>query len=249
MSETWPVICDDPVSQRLYERRRAMGKSHEEAVSYAAFWANRYVPEIEDGATTHFRSIRLDPEAHYLGAGFAAQVRYWRMRQAGQSHNIAEVLATRSFPGTRGTDRSFMQGRALDGSQFEGLPDVVGRNYVAQAADAGVNPAGRYYCGSVARFPGDPRAWVGSINDVKRICEAEGWTARGAVNVEPPLYRDGYVPPETYEVADELVERDVRAALLDDPGLEPFRDEIKAEIAKERAGIHGEKGHAEAEEV
>ncbi len=169
------------------------------------------------------------------------QSRYITMRRDGQSHNMAEVLALRKFPSTTGTDRAFMEGRALDGAQFQGMPGDVGRQYVAAAAKAGVNTAGKWYSGTLARFPMDPQAWVGGTADVKAVCDKEGWTARGSVNADAPKYAEHWQAPEKYEVAPAIVEAKVRETIAAMPELAPRRDEVKAAIGAKMAGSYGEK--------
>lgn len=155
----------------------------------------------------------------------------------GCSPALAEMLATRTFPGTRGTDRAFMQGRHLDGSQFEGLPPIVGRQYVAQAEAAGVNPTGKYYSGTLARFPGDPEAWVDSVGDIKRLCEQRGWGATGAVNITTP---EGDGPSDApYRVADDIVDEHVGQVLEQRPELLPRALEIREEVQGRLSGVHG----------
>lgn len=153
----------------------------------------------------------------------------------GCSERLAEMLASRSFPGTKGTDRAFMQGRALDGAQFEGQPDIVGRDYVAKALASGVNPAGKYYLGTLARYPGDPEAWVDSLHDVRRTCEERGWGATGAVDVAAPQYA-AVEPPSKYAVAPDLVERYADEAVAERPELAARRPELREELAERLAG-------------
>ncbi len=159
---------------------------------------------------------------------------YLTMRHAGESHRMAEMLATGKFPGTKGTDRAFMQGRHLDGSQFEGLPDIVGKDYVARAVAAGVNPAGKYYSGPLARYPGDPRAWVDSLHDVRRIAAERGLNVSGAVSITPPEPVGADHAP--YRVAPEIVREHVAGLLADRPDLAAKRDEVTAEVATKLAG-------------
>jgi hypothetical protein len=169
------------------------------------------------------------------------QSAYEAMVAAGESHSIAELLALRTFPGIKGTDAVFMEGRKLDGSQFQGQ-DLVASHHLKKARDAGVNPVGKHYLGGLADHPGDPRAWVSGLGDVRRVCEERGWSCDGAVKVDAPKYADGYVPPDRYAPADDLVEAEVRARIADDPARANFRGELKHEVAREMAGVHGEGG-------
>lgn len=151
---------------------------------------------------------------------------------------LAEMLASRSFPGCRGTDRAFMQGRKLDGSQFEGLHPLVGRTYLEAAARAGVSVTGKYYSGVAARFPGDPEAWIDSTHDLKVLCERRGWGCTGAVEVKPrEAGSDPLAGP--YQVADDLVEDHVAAVLAQRPELAPRASEIREEVQGRLSGVHG----------
>ncbi len=165
----------------------------------------------------------------------AEQARYVQMRQDGQTHNFAEMLATRSFPGVKGTDSVFMEGRKLGGQQFEGLPRPMGQRYLDVAAKAGVNVSGKYYSGTLARFPMDPRAWVSGLGDVRRIARERNVGLSGAVEIASPKYADGYVPPEKYQVAEEIVDRHVGELAGDGP----VTAEVRAEVAKKLAGVKG----------
>lgn len=164
------------------------------------------------------------------------QLRYLAMRAAGQSHNMAEVLALGAFPGVHGTDAAFMKGRKLGGSQFDNVPPRVGREYLAKAKSAGVNPAGKYYMGSLAREPGDPQAWISGTDDIKRVVRDRGWSCSGRVNVPPPKYADQYEMPKHYKVAEDIVDREVAARVRADPSLAAKKDELKEEVTALRSG-------------
>ncbi len=179
-------------------------------------------------------------ERRVISAIPVVQAHYEECIRNGCSPTLAEVLATRSFPGVRGTDRSFMQGRHLDGSQFEGTPPGVGRDYVAKALAAGVNPTGKFYSGPLARFPADPRAWIDSLSDVRRIAEERNLSVQGAITREatPADPLPGSSGP--YRVADEIVNEHVAQRLASDPdAARRPRDELRHEIATTLAGASG----------
>lgn len=154
----------------------------------------------------------------------------------GCSPALADMLASRTFPGTKGTDRSFMQGRKLDGSQFQDVP-LVGEHHLAKAREAGVSTTGKYYCGSLAAFPGDPRAWVDGLHDVKEVCEERGWEANGAIKVESPKYAGA--EPGPYRVADDIVDDHLVQVLEQKPDLIPRAAEVREEIQGRLSGVHG----------
>ena len=100
-----------------------------------------------------------------VSSDLVVQARYENMRLDGQSHNMAEMLATRSFPGVK-TDAVVNEGK------FSGDRGKVGPHQLwlkQQAEAAGVSTAGKWYCSGLASFPGDPTAWVGDRGDVLRI--------------------------------------------------------------------------------
>lgn len=163
---------------------------------------------------------------------------YLQCLENGCTPVLAEMLASRSFPGTKGTDRAYMQGRQLGGAQFEGIP-LVGRHHLKIAHDAGVSVTGKWYAGTLARpgFPGDPEAWVSSLDDLRAIVKRRGWTCTGAVEIKEPRYLD--VEPQAYHVADDLVEQYVEDAIAEDPALEMKRADVKEAIAVKLAGRYG----------
>ena len=182
---------------------RDAGYSHDQAFSAAAYKAaTRPIEPFEDGDTVFF--VRLDKFNRKISDNFGQQVHYWKMRLKGESHRMAEMLATRSFPGIRGTDSTFMQGSHMQDGMLEGV-----RQRMAQAA--GVDTNGRRYIAGLARFPGDPEAWVSGLSDVRRICTDRGWNCHGAFEYEAP---EAWSPPAPdVPVAADIVAEHVAAEL------------------------------------
>ena len=131
------------------------------------------------------------------------QARYENMRLDGQSHNMAEMLATRSFPGVK-TDAVFNEGK------FSGDMGKVGPHQLwlkLQAEAAGISTAGKWYCSGLASFPGDPTAWVGDRGDVLRIAREKNMTVHGYVEHEAhETDPGGDVPIDESIVNDEVEE-------------------------------------------
>lgn len=86
------------------------------------------------------------------------QAEYEAMREAGESHNMAEMLALQAFPFGRDENRILMQGKE----------------------------SGKFYSSGLARFQGDPRAIVSSAADIRRIAQEDGLIVKGTVNVSQP---------------------------------------------------------------
>lgn len=135
---------------------------------------------------------------------------------------LAEMLALQQPP-MSDSEREWAHGRCNE-NQFENQ-DFVGNHHRKLAKKAGVNPKGKFYVSGLATYPGDPRAWVSSRDEVKSICEKNGWGCRGAVNV---ARRTDEAPPAPIDVADDLVESYAKQAIAKDPGLaeKPF-EEVK----------------------
>jgi hypothetical protein len=117
-----------------------------------------------------------------LRAGQGAIAMYERLLQQGYGHRWAEMCALQSPPATKGTDRSFMQGR-YNNEQLSDMPPDHARNIITLARRAGISVSGKYYVSGLAdnRGPGDPAAWVDSVHDVKKVAAEKNLTVRGAV--------------------------------------------------------------------
>jgi hypothetical protein len=115
------------------------------------------------------------------------QERYVRMRLEGQSHNMAEILATGKFPGTR-TDVEWNRGH-VNGNQFAENPvqSKIGDYYRRLAEESGQSTTGKVYRSGLAQFPGDPRAWVSTRGEAEQYVRETGRSCHGLVNVEAPM--------------------------------------------------------------
>jgi putative FmdB family regulatory protein len=87
--------------------------------------------------------------------------------------------------------------------------------HMERAKKAGVNTAGKKYDPSIARFPGDPKAWVGSDTDVRQVLEHRGWGSKGKVKVAPRF--DGHEAPQG-GLAEKHVRQLVHERMTVDPG-------------------------------
>ena len=118
-------------------------------------------------------------------ASDAVQAHYRKMIAAGQSEQFALMCALQQPPGTRGTDRAFMEGR-LSGNWLDDLPKRQANWMVKEAKAAGINPNGKFYLSGIADKRGhlDPEAWVDSVDDIKRVARARNLSVQGLVNIE-----------------------------------------------------------------
>jgi len=139
------------------------------------------------------------------------QQAYEGMRRKGESHRMAEMLALQCPP-MSDTDREFLEGHC-NGNQFEktlGLGNYYGR----VAKEQGFSTTGKVYLSGLARYPGDPEAWVSGKGDVKRVIEQRGWSCRGAVNIKGEVK-----PPSGGGIASSLVTEKVAEMVEQQPEL------------------------------
>ena len=132
------------------------------------------------------------------------QAAYESMREAGESHNIAEVCAFRQTPALQ-TDTTFLANRP---DPFDG-DEHYAKRAVANCQAHGTTPGGRTYLGSLARFEGDPEAWVTSKADVRDVCRRRGWSCEGAVEVKAPTPDAPHPLDAPYQVDQKLIQAEV----------------------------------------
>lgn len=97
------------------------------------------------------------------------------------------------------TDSTFMKGKH---EQFAATPKQ-GDFYAREAKRRGLKSVkGKRYLSQLARYPGDPRAFVSGRGDVQKVCEERGWGCEGLVSVAPVEKEKS--PPTA--VADDILE-------------------------------------------
>lgn len=163
---------------------------------------------------------------------------YLRLRREGQSHRFAEMIAFQAGPSLR-TDVSLFKGVGTVGTQFnedhprgKKLLDF----YVGQAKKHGHTPQiTDMYQPGLARFPGDPEAWVpasGGRGYIKRLCEKRGWGCEGMVDVkarEP----DGDPWAVKKSLAEDIVTDKMSQAIEKNPNLaKGDRRELRRQVLR-----------------
>lgn len=140
---------------------------------------------------------------------------YREMRKAGSSHKLAEMLALQSAPGASGVDNTFMSGTE-NGKQFAKSPWLGAAYKKISERLAPGSTSGAKYISQIARFGGDPKAWVRSRADVKkRVHELGDRDIDGMVTVRGAV-RD---PKPPVPIAEDIVQSMVRAKVARDPSL------------------------------
>lgn len=127
------------------------------------------------------------------------------------------------------SDTAFFRGAEYGGGQFAGDP-LVRDDYLKPAAEAGVSTNGKVYMHGLARYPGDPEAWVADTVEAKRVLERRGWGCESlGVKARQPDQEPTPVPVGEDMVDDELRKR-VAAGRIDPGDAEKKRADVREEI-------------------
>lgn len=160
----------------------------------------------------------------------AIQSHYLLCRAQGTSHSLAEMLAF-AQPPQGVSDCTFMRGTA-NGRQFQGQEQTA-EFYRKVTESEGGSVKGKKYLSSLARYPGDPLAWVEGRGDVVRRCEAMGRGCEGAVTVKA---RETTVEPRKPYVSDRLLDREVEEVCAQVPdGHMVDRVDLKEQVRQRRS--------------
>lgn len=162
----------------------------------------------------------------------SVQAHYRRMVAAGQTPRFAEMAALQQPPGTKGTDRAFMQGR-LNNEQFSDMNGPLALRMLREAKAAGISTSGKFYMGGLAdkRAHLDPKAWVESVADIKRVAQERDLHVQGIVEYTPPEKP----PAKSVDIAPDILREQVRKELKANPSM---RRQDAVERVKERIVPH-----------
>ncbi len=140
--------------------------------------------------------------------GVVVQGRYVSLVPRGDGAKVNAMLES-GVPPAANTDREFLMG-SENGRQFQNRPEV-GNQYKKVTESLGGSVQGKKYISQLARFPGDPEAWVSGRGDVQKVIDERGWGCDGAVKAK---VREAESPPVPGpEVADDIVERETHKEL------------------------------------
>ena len=119
------------------------------------------------------------------------------------------------------TDVEFLKD-SENGRQFQGI-EYQGDIYKKNCEKHGGSTTGKKYLHQLAKFPGDPKAWISSRGDVERVAKERGLGVEGLVDVPTPEVE----PPEPVAVAKDILEREMNRQLACTRG---FPEKKKAEL-------------------
>jgi hypothetical protein len=139
-------------------------------------------------------------------AQFAA---YVRSRQA-DADRLKEMFETGQTPCIQTEDTRFSGFTKVGGAQF-GDNDQLRNFYLGEAKKAGVDVTGKQYFSQLADRPGDPRAWVDSTGDMRRLIEERGWSSDGDVKVKAERRAPRPDCPLAPDIAEDLIEEKLEA--------------------------------------
>jgi len=151
-------------------------------------------------------------------AASSAEVRehYRRMIAEGMSERWAEMCALQQPPGTRGTDRAFMEGRYAN-EWMKNQPKYLTHRMLKDAKAAGITTSGKFFMGGIADKRGhcDPEAWVDSTADILRVAKKRDLEVHGIVDYVPP--QKG--PPKEIDINPRILNEHVRKEMKEHPKL------------------------------
>lgn len=87
------------------------------------------------------------------------------------------------------TDSVMLKSAYKSREQYDKTTDDRGKLFEKMAKAAGVDTTGKWLDPSLARYLGDPEAWVGSVGEIQAKCRARGWQCKivdGIVKITIP---------------------------------------------------------------
>jgi len=153
----------------------------------------------------------MDIPSHIESAGREAVETYKRALPYGE--RWAEMCALQTAPGTKGTDRAFLEGRQ-NNQQLDDLPKMQAEYMVREAKRAGISISGKHYVAGIADRRGwrDPAAWVSSNDDVLRVARKRRLAVSGTVNYDP-----GPAPRKVTKLSESIIKDEMRKELRRNP--------------------------------
>lgn len=141
----------------------------------------------------------------------------------------AAMVALQQPPGTKGTDRAFLEGRQ-NNEQLNDMPRRQAEYVSQEARHAGINISGKYYCAGIADKRGwrDPAAWVTSTDDVLRVARKRRLHVAGSVNYDP-----GEAPPKRVVLSESIIRDEVRRERRRSPRANP--KELREKVIEKHA--------------
>ena len=135
---------------------------------------------------------------------------------------VCDMFAAQQPPRGVSDDTRFRGWTQTGGAQFK--DDKLRRFYLEEAKKAGIDVSGKQYYSELAAYPGDPRAWVDSQGEMRRVIEERGWSSDGDLKVKGPEVERAPDVPIAADLVDDLVEQKLEQQFGPDFTTVPRRD-------------------------
>lgn len=158
---------------------------------------------------------------------------YAQAREAGSPHGFAAMVALQQCCRVM-TDNVFFAGIGTLAKQYEGQEAYL--NFItAEAKKRGYKPnMNDYYESQMARFPGDPTAFIpatGGRGHVRKVLESQGRGCRGVMEFESDA---GQVAPKPkIRLGEDIIQQNIKRMVAADPDkarkpMQELREEVIA---------------------
>lgn len=167
--------------------------------------------------------VLLDKCLEFVSPNVTRGAQYWMMRETGSSDKFAAMIALQSGPALS-TDDTFFQGQKPLYDQFGSQRHLDRYLKVSKKYGFTPNPNSTYFS-ALARFPGDPEAYVSRAQGrsyIRKLCEKRGWACEGAVSVnhrEPD--NDPLAPEKCKPLGEDIIRRRVTEEIKRNPDMSP----------------------------
>ncbi len=158
----------------------------------------------------------------------------------GASPLFADMLAHQQAPGTKGTDRAFLEGR-FNNNEIGSMMPWMQQGFKKKLDDAGVSAAGKVYMSSLVRKevgPGDPFAYVSDLAEAKAKCLSLGRDGWGIATVKAPEKP----PTPDIPLAEDIVMEQVAREVAKNPDLRKNLGEVRHNVIEKHAPKWGQGG-------
>ena len=120
---------------------------------------------------------------------------------------------------------------AVDGS-------LIGDHFEAMAKQAGVTTRGKQYMSGLARYPGDPQAWVSDRNDIVRVAKKRNLAVE-SLGLGMPTVKNEPEAPQGRGLSEKIVNAHVARMMAADPSMK--RENAEAAVLDRYAPAGGKR--------
>lgn len=150
-----------------------------------------------------------------------------RLVKKGNTPQFAHMVAMRQPPGTKGTERAFLEGDVIHHG-LQGYPEWFRELALKQARKAGISTTGKVFKSGLAddRGPACPFAWVSDPSDVVAACKMQNKSCTGSVEFQ------NYRPDPTPDcpLSEDLIQESVPEFLTEHPEFRKKPDQLRDAI-------------------